>query len=115
MLILDEAYQPVRRLAPFLFGRIERAESGTVTRLLGRLVAYVPPHERAYYAWVLSVAYRPARHVSERQFSPPYVRICLWGRFEFGVVLSHWLLGLQLGQPLVWCRRTAEASVTAMS
>jgi len=113
MLILDEAYQPVRRLAPVLLGSRERAEAGTVLRLLGRLVAYVPATECAYYAWLLSIAYRPARRLSERQFSPPFLRVCLSGRYELGIVLGHWLLGMELGQPLVWCRRTADVSVSA--
>ena len=113
MLILNEAYQPIRRLAPFLFWRAERVRGTTITRFCGRLMAYVPQHERAYYAWLLSVAYRPGRRLSARQVSPPHVRISLWGRYEFGMVLGGWLLGIELGEPLVWVRRTEETLVTA--
>ncbi|NLD42007.1 MAG: hypothetical protein GX657_00790 [Chloroflexi bacterium] len=114
MLILNETYQPIRWLASFLFCHSERAGEATILRFCGRLMAYVPQHERAYYAWVLSVVYRPAQRLSERQFSPSHLRVCVWGRFEFGVVLGHWLLGLRLGEPLVWLRRTAETLVTAL-
>ena len=112
MLILNSAYEPVCRLAPILLARRERARTATVVRLLGRLVAYLPERERAFYAWLLTVSYQPAQYLSVRQFSPPHVRLRLGGRLEIGLVLNHWLLGLRLGQPLVWVRRTAEATVT---
>ncbi len=109
MLILDEALQPVCRLAPYLFGRVERVRTATTVRLGGRLIAYLPERERAYYAWLLTLVYQPAQHLSVHQFTPSHLRIRLGGRLEVGLVLKHWLLGIRLGQPLVWVRRTNEA------
>ena len=111
MLILNAAYEPVCRLAPVLLARRERVRTTTIVRLLGRLVAYLPEHERAYYAWLLTLTYQPAQYLSVHQFCPPHLRVRLGGRLEIGLVLKHWLLGLRLGQPLVWVRRTAEATV----
>jgi len=33
------------------------------------------------------------------------LRVMLFSRWEVGLVLGYWLLGLRLGQPLVWLRR----------
>ena len=66
---------------------------------------YLPHNHRAYYDWALVASYRPAQHISVYQFSPAHLRIVLFSRWEFGMILGNWLLGLRLGQPLAWFRR----------
>lgn len=109
MLILDEENQPVARLVPFIWKRVEHEHGATIIRLFGTLVAYLPHLRRSYYAWRVVITYRPAQHISVYQFSPPHLRVILFSRWEFGLVLGYWLLGLRLGQPLVWLRRTEFA------
>jgi hypothetical protein len=105
MLVLNEENQPVARLVPFIWKRVEHERGTTIIRLFGTLVAYLPHLQRSYYAWRVVISYRPAQHISVYQFSPPHLRVMLFSRWEFGLVLGYWLLGLKLGQPLVWLRR----------
>jgi len=105
MLVLDEENQPVARLAPFVWKRVEYERSTTIIRLFGKLIAYLPHLRRSYYAWSVVISYRPAQHISVYQFAPPHLRVMLFSRWEFGLILGYWLLGLRIGQPLVWLRR----------
>ena len=105
MLVLDEALHPVDRIAPHLLSKVERERSATVVHLFGRLVAYLPHNRRAYYDWAMVVSYRPAQHISVYQFSPAHLRIVLFSKWEMGLILGSWLLGLRLGQPLAWFKR----------
>ena len=111
MLILNDVNEPVDRVAPFVWKAIQQCRTTTIVRLFGRLMAYIPDSQKAYYRWLIVLFYRPAQHISYYQFSPPYLKILLLGRIEFGLVLSHWGLGLRLGEPLVWCRRAREVPV----
>ena len=105
MLVLGEALQPVDRIAPYILKQVERERMATIVRLFGNLVAYLPHNRRAYYAWAFILTYRPAQHISVYQFSPPHLRVILFSRWEFGLILGNWLLGLRLGQPLAWIKR----------
>jgi hypothetical protein len=105
MLVLNEAYEPVDRIRPLLWHNREQDRLTTIIRLVGRLVAYMPHDCRAYYRWALIVTYRPAQHISVYQFSPAQLRLILFSRWELGVILGSWLLGLRLRQPLAWFRR----------
>jgi hypothetical protein len=49
--------------------------------------------------------YRRGQRLSVHQIAPPHLRLVLFSRWEFGLILGHWLLGLKLGQPLVWAKR----------
>jgi len=111
MLIIDANNQPVGRLAPYRLMEVERRRMTTLVRLIGRLVAYVPHNQRAYYSWLVVVGYRPAQYLSVHQYSPSHLKVLLFGRYELGVVLKDWLLGWRLGQPLVWARRTETLAV----
>lgn len=105
MLILDQEFQAVGRISTFIAARVERERMATIVRLFGKLVAYLPHNGRSYYAWALILSYRPAQHLSVYQFSPAHLRVMLFSKYEFGLVLGNWLLGLRLGQPLVWVKR----------
>jgi hypothetical protein len=109
MFIVDEEQNCVDRVAPFILRSVEHERMATTVRFLGRLVAYLPTLRRSYYAWALVLTYRPAQHVSVYQLSPPHVRLTLFARLEFGLILGYWLLGLQLGQPLFWVKRLQPA------
>ena len=109
MIVVDEALRPVDRVAPFIWKRVERERMTTIVYLLGRLIAYLPHRRRAYYNWAISAMYRPAQHISVHQFSPPHLRMVLLSRWEFGLILGSWLLGVKLGQPLAWLRRIQVA------
>jgi len=104
MLILDQEFHPVDRILPFIWKRTERERMTTITRLCGKLVAYLPYNKRAYYAWALVVSYRPAQHISVYQFSPPHLRLTLFSRWECGLILGSWGVGVKLGEPLFWLR-----------
>jgi hypothetical protein len=105
MLVLDQAHQPVDRVATFWPYRVERTGMLTVVRLLGKLVAYVPHERRSFYQWAVVASYRRGQHLSVHQIAPPHLRMVLFSRWEFGLILGHWLLGLKLGQPLAWVKR----------
>ena|GEM_PF-1926831 len=105
LLILDkeeekEYFVPVFQLKDFEVDRMTK-----ITRLFGRLIAYLPQSRRAYYAWALTFAYRPTQHISVYQLSPAHVRITFFARWEIGAITQHGWLGLRLGQPLIWFRR----------
>jgi hypothetical protein len=110
MIVLDEANEPVDRIDSFLWMRTKRERMTRFVYLLGKLIAYLPHDRRAYYAWLLILSYRPAQQISARQFSPPHLRVILFSRWELGLILGHWGLGLRLGQPLVWFRRLQPAA-----
>jgi hypothetical protein len=105
MIVLDESYQPVDRVATFIWKQSSTERSARVVRLFGRLVAYLPETRRAFYSWSLAVSVRGAQQISVHQYSPPHLRLVLFSRWELGLVLGNWLLGLQLRQPLAWVRR----------
>lgn len=109
MLVINEDYMAVDRVATFIAFRADRERMTTVWRFFGRLVAYLPHLRRAHYAWLFAVSYRPAQYVSVHQFYPPQLRVALLGRLEFGLVLGYWVLGLRLGQPLIWLKRLQAA------
>ncbi|MCD6520258.1 MAG: hypothetical protein J7M05_10100 [Anaerolineae bacterium] len=109
MLVLNEAYQPVDRVAPFIWRHVEEERMTKIIRLFGKLVAYLPHNRRAYYRWAIVISYRPAQYISVYQFSPPYLRIVLFSRWEIGLILGYWLLGLRLGQPLAWIKKVQTA------
>ena len=109
MFILDEEQQLVHRLAPFIWRSTDHQRAATTLRFLGQLVAYLPQLQRSYYTWALVITYRPAQHLSVYQISPPHLRVTLFSRWEFGLILGYWLLGLRLGQPLVWVKRLQGA------
>lgn len=105
MLVLNEEYHPVDKVASFVWYRIERERMTTFVYLLGKLVAYLPHNHRAYYQWLLVLTYRPAQHISVYQFSPRHLRVIIASRWELGIVLGSWGLGLRLRQPLFWLKR----------
>lgn len=105
MLVLDQSLQPVDKVASFVVKRVERQRMTTLIYLLGKLVAYLPHNQRAYYAWSLILTFRPAQHLSVSQFSPAHARLILFSRWEIGVILGSWWLGLRMGQPLLWVKR----------
>jgi len=109
MFILDEEQKSVHQVAPFVWKSVEHERMATTLRFLGQLVAYLPQMQRSYYAWALMITYRPAQHLSVYQISPPHLRMTLFSRWELGLILGYWLLGLQLGQPLVWLKRLQTA------
>jgi len=109
MLILNEQKQPVDRVTPFIWKRIDHERMTIIIRLGGKLVAYLPQTRRAYYTWSIVVSYRVAQHISVYQFSPSHLRIVLFSRWELGLILGNWLLGLKLRQPLVWLKRLQTA------
>ena len=105
MFVLNEARRPIDRVAPFIWKKVKQERVTTVICLLGRLVAYLPQSKRTYYAWAFVLSYRPAQQLSIYQFSPPHLRVVLFSRWEFGLILGYWSLGLRLGQPLAWFKR----------
>jgi hypothetical protein len=107
MLVLDETYQAVDRIAPFTWKQVERERMTTVVRFFGRLAAYLPQSKRAYYVWSLIITYRPEQHISFHQYSPPHLRLIVLNRWEFGLVLGSWIMGMQMGQRLAWFKRVA--------
>lgn len=109
MIVLDQGFKPVDKVAPFVLKRVETERMTTFVYLLGRLVAYLPHSRRAYYAWALVLTHRPAQHISSRQYSPPHLRLILFSRWEIGLILGNWLLGFRLGQPLMWVKRLQAA------
>ncbi|MBC7235975.1 MAG: hypothetical protein H5T69_09045 [Chloroflexi bacterium] len=110
MLVLNEALQPIDRVAAFLPYSVERSEMGAVVRLLGKLVAYLPNEKRSYYQWAVVLSYRQGQELSAYQIVPPHLRIILFSRWEIGLILRHWALGIRLGQPLFWCREFGALS-----
>jgi len=109
MLILNEQNRPVDRITPFVWKRIDHDRMTNILRLFGKLIAYTPESQRAYYAWGITVAHRPAQFISIHQFSPAHLRVILFSHWEVGLVLGSWLLGMKLGQPLVWLKRLQAA------
>ncbi len=109
MFILDEEQQSIHQVAPFIWKSVEHERAATTLRVLGRLVAYLPQMQRSYYSWAMAITYRPVQHLSIYQLSPPHLRITFFSRWEMGLILGYWLLGLRLGQPLVWVRRLQMA------
>ncbi len=105
MIVLDERYQPVDRVTTFIWKQVSTERSAKVVRLFGKLVAYLPESRRSFYAWSLAISVRSGQQLSVHQFSPPHLRLIFFSRWEFGLVLGSWLLGLQLRQPLAWVRR----------
>ena len=104
MLVLDQTMRPVDRVDALRLYEVRSQRMTTMVRIWGKLVAYVPERCRSYYQWALVIAYRRGQHVSVHQMIPPHLRIVLFSRWELGVVLGNWLLGLRLGQPLAWLR-----------
>jgi hypothetical protein len=109
MLILDTENRPVDRLSTFIVARAERQRLATVLYLGGRLVAYSPQAQQSYYQWSLVLIYRPSQYFSVWQFSPPSLRVIFLSRWECGLVLGHWIMGLRLRQPLLWLRKLQMA------
>ena len=105
MLILSDEMRPMDRVAAFVWQTVEKERQATIIRLLGRLVAYLPRSRRSYYEWALVLTYYPAQYISYYQFSPSQLRILLFQRWEIGLVLSNWWLGLRLAEPLFWLKR----------
>jgi hypothetical protein len=64
---------------------------------------------RCETAPLISFDHMSAQRISRYEFSPPQLRITLFGRWEFGLVLGHWWLGWRLKQPLLWLRRLQPA------
>lgn len=113
MLIIDEDNRPLGSVPTFRTREVERRPTTTVVRLFGRLAAYVPHRHRAYYSWGVVFSYRPAELLSVHQYRPSYLKVLLLGRYELGLILRDWLLGLRLGQPLVWVKRQEPLPVPA--
>ncbi len=109
MLVINDEYMAVDRVATFIAFRVDRERMTTYWRFFGRLVAYLPHLRRSHYEWLVAVSYRPAQYVSVHQFYPPQLRVALLAKWEFGLVLGHWALGLRLGQPLIWLKRLQTA------
>ena len=109
MLVLNQEYRPVDRIASFVWHRMDHERMTTFVYLLGKLVAYLPSNQRCYYNWLLIITYRPSQHISARQFSPAHLRLVVGARWELGFILDNWLLGLRLHQPLVWVKRLHTA------
>jgi len=109
MLILNERYWPIDRVPSFIWLRREQQELATVVGLFGRLIAYLPHAKRPYYTWVIAISYTPGQWLSACELHPPLLQVTLFSRWEFGLVLSDWLLGLRLNQPLVWLKRLQSA------
>lgn len=105
MLILDTENRPIDRVSPFIVARLERKRMTTVLHIGGRLVAYSPQAQQSYYHWSLILMCKSAQYFSAVQFSPSSVRLILFSRWECGLVLGHWAMGLRLRQPLVWLRK----------
>ncbi len=105
MLVINDEYMAVDRVATFILYRRDRERMTTLWRFFGRLVAYLPHLRRAHYEWALVISYRPAQRVSLHQFCPPQLRVAVLGRWEFGLVLGYWALGWRLGQPIIWLKR----------
>ena len=109
MLVINDKYMAVDRVATFIVYRSERERMTTFWRFFGRLVAYLPHLRRDHYEWLFTISYRPALYVSVHQVCPPQLRIALLAKWEFGLVLGYWTLGLRLGQPLIWLKRLQAA------
>lgn len=109
MLVINDEYVAIDRVATVLAYRVDRERMTTFVRFFGRLVAYLPHLRRAHYEWLLVIGYRPAQYVSVHQFYPPQLRVAVFSRWEFGLVLGYWGLGMRLGQPLVWLKRLNAA------
>ena len=109
MLVINDEYVAIDRVATIIACRVDRERMMTFVRFLGRLVAYLPHLRRAHYEWLLVIGYRPAQYVSVHQFCPPQLRIALLSRWEFGLVLGYWGLGARLRQPLIWWKRLNAA------
>ncbi len=109
MFILNETKQPVAQVPTFIWKKVEVERMTTVVSVLGKLVAYLPRNKRAYYAWAMTISYRPAQQISIYQLAPPHMRIILFSRWEIGLILGYWGLGLKLGQPIAWFKRLQTA------
>ncbi len=109
MLVINDEYMAVDRVATFIAFRVDRERTTTFWRFFGRLVAYLPHLRRAHYEWLFAVSYRPAQYVSVRQFCPPQLQVALLAKWEFGLVLGYWVLGMRLRQPLIWLKRLQAA------
>lgn len=109
MLVINDEYVAIDRVATLIAFRVDRERMTTFWRFFGRLVAYLPHLRRAHYEWLFVISYRPAQYVSLHQFCPPHLRMALLGRWEFGFVLGYWSLGWRLGQPLIWLKRLQAA------
>lgn len=109
MLVLNEVFEPIDRVSSIVFKHVEQERMTKIIRLFGKLVAYLPHNRRAYYNWLLILSYRPAQAISVYQFSPPHLRVVLLSRWEFGLILGSWSLGLRLRQPLAWFKRLQPA------
>lgn len=109
MLILNDEMRPVDRVVSFVWRNVETKRQATIIRLLGSLVAYLPRSRRSYYDWAIVITYYPAQHLSYYHFSPSQLKILLFRRWEIGMVLSNWWLGLRLAEPLFWLKRLQVA------
>jgi len=108
MVALQQAFGTVR-VAPFIAQQISEERMTKIVRLFGRLVAYAPRTQRAYYRWAFIMTFRPQQHISHTQFSPAHMRLIFFSRWEIGLILGSWFLGLKLGQPLAWVKRLQMA------
>jgi len=105
MLVLDQGYKPVDRVASFVLARSEKKRQTTFYYLFGKLVAYMPHNRRSLYSWLMVLSYRSGQRLTATQYSPPHLRVVLLSKWELGLVLGHWGIGLKLGQPLLWLKR----------
>jgi hypothetical protein len=105
MLVLSQENQAVDRVASVIWKQVERGNATIIVRLFGRLVAYLPQAKRAYYIWLVAFSYMSAQYTTPYHFSPAELRARFFGRWEFGLILGHWLLGLRSGHPPLWLKR----------
>lgn len=110
VLIIDRDNKPIDRVPNVVVSQVEHHRTMTMVRFLGRLFAYMPDAGRGFYTWALVAMYWPAQRLSVHQYSPPHLRLIMFGRWEFGLVLGSWALGLKLGQPLMWLKRAMPAT-----
>mgnify|MGYP006910749415 CR=1 FL=1 len=116
MLLPNEEYRPIKSVPRFIWQRVEHGSLTTRIGLFGRLTAYLPHAKRPHYTWAIAVSYAPAKPISTHEFRPPLLQARLFSRWEFGLVLGNWLLGLRLRQPLIWVKHVrARESETRQS
>ena len=110
MLLPNEEYRPIKSVPRFIWQRVEHGSLTTRIGLFGRLTAYLPHAKRPHYTWAIAISYAPAELISAYEFRPPLLQARLFCRWESGLVLGNWLLGLRLGQPLIWVRHVRTGS-----
>lgn len=113
MRIIDEQGRPTGTVPIVRAYQVERPPKAIVLRLLGYPVAYLPHSHRVYYNWALAFTYRPAQFLSAYQYEPSSLKVHLLGRYELGVILKEWRLGLRLGRKPVWVRRLEPVPIAA--